>query len=185
MKLAFFMLAATLSGVANSQAAGFKNGNQIEITPIQGYATARCQQGNYQTTRTVFCRAYDVEPGTHDYFVNESRVVADKVFLSARHEDGSTTEKDSKYDSSKGQSKSRFNLVIDTITQKPLLDNGLNQVSFRMTQNNQLVTEGSFEANVNQNSPRSCASRYLGFLYNCNDTYRICDDYFYFQNSCR
>lgn len=169
-------------------AAGFSRGNEIQTTEISGAVTAYCPRadGLGQETSLISCRSQMWEPDIVDYFVGP-QVDADKVLLTATRDDGSQKSKDSGYDGQKGQSKSRFNLGISTLMQRPLLKAGRNSIHFTLSKNDSPVTEGDFEASVTPLPGLRCSHGiYQGFSsFDCQDHYRVCQTYFQNHNYCR
>jgi hypothetical protein len=109
------------------------------------------------------------------------------VSLTATHEDGSQREKSSDYDSSKGRSKSQFNLGIQTLTQKPLLKMGVNKIHYVLSLNDQAVDQGDFEVTVSAKSELRCPTGniYSGNYFDCQNSFNACDQYFERYNYCQ
>lgn len=191
MKIFLFIFASIISTTAMAEMpgpVGFANGNDIEIQELTGYVTYSCRnQAGHSYTRQWNCHADLFSPGSHDYLVSQAPVDADKVTLTATREDGSTKEKDSKFDANKSTSKSRFNLLISTLTQRPLLKVGNNKIDYKFTKGKNVVSEGSFQSKVAITDQRQCRHRYV-FTSNeshCQNQAMGCDYYFYLENNCQ
>ncbi len=167
-----------------SLAAGFSQGNEIQTQRISGNLTLFCQ-GPGQQTKYIRCDADLWTPGLTDYFVGPV-ADADSVTLNAKHADGSQKSKDSKYDGQTGKSKSVFNLGIHTLTQKPLLLEGQNQIHFALSKGGQSVSEGDFTANVKRVPGAFCPPASDSVYGNdCNFPQSACDRYFEQFNYCQ
>ena len=162
--------------------AGFRNGNEIDVTHYKGWVRVTgCTQGH----QTHLCRAADYDPGAFDRFMTSQRVVADRVKLTAFHEDGSKRTKKGKYDSNKSLSK-RFNLLVSTVFQRPLLEYGANTVRYELTNKRDVVASGEFEANVNFLGERSCPDMWLsGWGSTCDNAASACNEYFRRVTGCQ
>ena len=191
MRLLFSFLAFALisaSAFAETETVQFSKGNDINIQQLSGSVIYYCRDNlgkNY--SRHWYCDADLVSPGTHDYLVSNTPIDADKVVLTATREDGSTRSKDSKFDSTKSASSSRFNLLIKTLTQRPLLQVGTNQVAYTFTKGKQVVSEGSFQSKVTVVGKAQCKHRstFTNIEDYCKFQNMGCDNYFYLENNCQ
>jgi hypothetical protein len=167
-----------------SLAAGFSQGNEIQTQRISGMLTLFCHSQGQQV-KTIRCDADLWTPGLTDYFVGPV-VDADKVTLNAKHTDGSQKSKDSKYDGQAGKSKSVFNLGIHTLTQKPLLSEGANQIHFALSKGGQSMSEGEFVATVTR-LPGAICPQASDNVYGteCDYPQIACDRYFERFNYCQ
>jgi hypothetical protein len=166
----------------------FENGNNIDIEQLSGSITYYCRDNmgvNY--TRHWRCDADLITPGTHDYLISLTPIDADKVTLTATREDGSTRSKDSKYNSKKSTSSSRFNLLISTLTQRPLLKVGNNKVEYKFTKGKTTVEEGMFQSKVTITGQKQCRHRtaFANSESQCQNQNIGCDNYFYLENNCQ
>lgn len=182
MKL-FFAIALLFSANLYA-AAGFEKGNTIDIQPYQGVAHYSCLEGRLTQYRSVTCYTDDIHPGSKDYFVNSSGIRATKVRFKNVKESGRMVSKTQKYIANTGKTTRRVNLLINTLTQRPLLGAGKNQITYTMLNRGKEVETGSFEVNVNVQPVNVCSDMNLNFNYDCVNTNQVCDDYFYFHRSC-
>jgi hypothetical protein len=189
LKIAVSVLAFSITAflAQESLAAGFSQGNNITVQRITGNLTLFCsgfQPGGPQI-KYVRCDADLWTPGPTDYFVGPA-ADADQVTLNATHADGSQKSKSSKYDGQKGQSQSQFNLGIWTVTQKPLLQEGANQIHFSLAKGSQAVTEGDFTATVTRTQAAICPNgSQNAFGNDCDFPQRACDQYFEQYHYCQ
>lgn len=175
------VFAVTVVLTQESLAAGFKQGNDFEVHRISGNVYLTCTGGQ---TKLVRCDADLWTPGLTDYFVGPV-TDADKVTLNSTRADGSQKSKDAKYDGSIGQSKSTFNLGINTLTQKPLLKTGENMIRFSLTKQDQVVSEGDFKATVVRGEAKFCPTGSdHAYGQECEFTNSICNRYFDRFNYC-
>lgn len=164
---------------------GFKRGNEIHVQPVQGYANITCRDFNgLVRQKSVSCRADIVSPALRDRFVTGRPVDADKVELKSTFENGRSIKRSSNFDGEKGESKSSFNLWIDTLTQNPILAPGKNVIDYTLTKKKQEVETGTFTAFVDVERLKRCEPRHMGFTYNCDEDVQVCNDYFFFNNNC-
>lgn len=169
-----------------SLADGFSKGNDIRVNRIYGDLTLYCQDpGAGHQTKWVQCAADLWSPGLTDYFVGPV-ANASKVTLQATRQDGSTRTKDSDYLGAEGRSKSRFNLGIATLTQKPLLKEGINQIQFTLSEAGQTVTTGQFTSTVTRGEELYCPhDSQWGNLHDCDFPQSACERYFRDYNYCQ
>lgn len=185
-KIAFGVLIFSLTFVVTqgSLAAGFSKGNDFQVRPLSGQANVACYEDNYpyggQTYRfeVVNCRADEWSPGITDYFAGPAGVQADRVRLTSVRADGSTESRETGYDSQAGLSSKKFNLGIRTLTQKPLLKSGRNNISYQLSQNGSTVSEGQFTAQVTVQPEARCPYATVSSGMNCAAAYSACDEYF-------
>ncbi len=167
---------------------GFKNGNNIEITNLFGQVTYHCNAANgVPYTRQYSCSGYLTRPGTHDYLISRAPIDADKVQLVATHETDSTQKKSVGFDSKKSQSKSRINLAVRSLFQRPLLKDGNNLIDYTFEKNKKVVLTGSFNATMAVVEDRQCRPRTV-FSHSqsqCDNQMSACDHYFYLENNCQ
>ncbi|MEZ0390721.1 MAG: hypothetical protein ACAH59_00800, partial [Pseudobdellovibrionaceae bacterium] len=172
--------AATVLLTQESLAAGFSQGNDFHVNRIRGNLSLYCRNpaSGYVETHHVFCVADLWSPGLTDYFVGP-QVNASKVKLTSTREDGSEKKKDGDYDGAAGKSKKKFNLGIHTLSQKPLLKEGINNIHFDLSENDTTVAEGNFTATVTRGDDLQCpsASKW-GYGNDCRFTQAACDSYF-------
>lgn len=166
----------------------FQNGNNIEIEQLSGSITYYCNDAhgnNY--TRRWNCDADLIEPGSHDYLISQTPIDADKVTLTSTRPDGKVKTKSSAYDSEKSISKSRFNLLIRTLTQVPLLGVGNNSVAYKFTKGKTVVEEGLFNAKATIIGKTQCRHRtaFANSDSYCQHQSMGCDNYFYLENNCQ
>lgn len=177
-----------LSYLANANSNyGFPHGNEFQVQQIYGDISVTCQNGPQYEYQNFHCSAELVTPGSSDLFAGPAGTNADKVTLTATHEDGSTRTKSEKYDASKNLSKKSFNLWIWTLTQRPLLEMGSNKVKYVLTKGAQTVSEGEFTAVGSAIPAKSCPYRqYFSVDPNdCRFMNQMCDRYFWENHNCQ
>lgn len=163
---------------------GFKRGNNLTLRNATGYASVMCyDQKNYGHVG-AYCDAVLVSPGTFDRIVNTGAPIdADRVQLTATREDGSTRTKKEKFNSNTQESGS-FNLVVSTLTQKPLLKSGKNSIQYQFAGSGKQVAQGEFEVLVEQRPEASCETLHFSMYARCDQHFSICDEYFNRQPRC-
>lgn len=161
-------------------AVGFKSGNEFHFDTVDGTISVSCPGNStgQPSYATFSCYGTDFGPKAWDKFIYDQDIDADKVVLIARHEDGSKKKKSSKYDAKKRQSKKAFRLWYGTLFQHPLLDEGVNEVEYKLYKKKELVASGSFTVNVNRGERITCGHRYYtGYGNDCVYSSRLCDEY--------
>lgn len=166
-----------------ANAVGFASGNNFTATPIQGRVEVVCNGFNGSSSAIYNCRDVVLDPKAYDYFVGPKAFEADRVELTASHQDGSSRSKTSSYDGERGISRDAFNLWISTLFQRPLLETGKNIISYRIYSRDHLIevdSNNEFVVNVTKGSMRVCPdARYASTDVNdCNSQYSICQKYF-------
>ncbi|MEN0059139.1 MAG: hypothetical protein AAGB31_09925 [Bdellovibrio sp.] len=186
----YFIILLLLSTQARAEFVGFAKGNDMKAVSIQGRVQVFCNGFNGSATAVYTCREVVLDPQAYDYFLGPKNPKADKVELEAFHEDGSSRSKMVAYDGVQGRSREAFNLWISTLFQKPLLENGVNTIRYRVYSGTNFIemhSEGSFQAVVQRGTPRQCPqAQYNSTDSNdCNSQYSICQKYFTEYNNCR
>lgn len=187
MKQIFFVLAALIPslGFANS---GFDQGNRFVASLIEGEVSVTCRDGRQQDFAAYRCYMNILDPSEFAFFRGPKGTNAEKVYLKATREDGTIFEKNSRYDSINGISKSRFNLWIETLLQRPLLKMGANEIEYRLTKGDATVARGRFVAEVTQGPDRVCDRRRHYFsndMNDCRNGNSVCDQFFREENYCQ
>lgn len=193
--LSAFAFSAAVLMAQESLAVGFSQGNQIDLTPISGDVMVHCPNqppppvGNGgPSTNYVRCSANLWSPEIADFFVGPQGMQADSVTLVSHRQDGSKREKSADYDSAQGRSKTRFNLGIWTLTQKPLLKLGVNKITYVLKKDDSVVAQGDFEVTVTERAARQCpyGSYFGNSSFDCQSgSTAICDRYFREHNYCQ
>jgi hypothetical protein len=166
-------------------AVGFSSGNSFETLNLAGSGTVHCLDSG--KTRAFSCNSNYLFPAEYDYFGIDQDLDADKVILTAMHEDGSEKTKKQRYSSKNRRTKYRVNLWIKSLTQRPLLNVGKNKISYKLTKKGDVVSFGEFLVEVSTGEQRVCEYDYItatNDIY-CEDIYRTCELYFYKQNYCQ
>ncbi|WP_374076226.1 hypothetical protein [Bdellovibrio bacteriovorus] len=169
---------------------GFSRGNELSATAIQGQVRVICSGFNGSGSAIYSCRDVALDPQAYDYFVGPQDGRANKIELTAAHEDGSSRSKLVDYDGARGKSREAFNLWISTLFQKPLLEFGTNTIRYRIFSGNKLIEpmgEGTFTAVVKRGAARTCpAAQYNSSdISDCNSQYSICQKYFEEYHNCQ
>lgn len=183
----FLTLLILLSSSAWAVETGFITGNQFTATPIEGEVTVNCSEnGSFDTVRWV-CEDITLDPAEFVHFVTEPGGTADTVVLKATWENGKGREKSAGFDPATGKSKSRFNLWIMTLLQRPLLDYGVNKIDYKLTRDGQVEKEGQFIATVTRGQKRLCSHDYISSptMTDCRSPSTVCSQYFAHQNYCQ
>ena len=178
--------------IATAAPIGFNKGNQFAYTPAVGNVVVYCPntggaRPGGPTSASYQCNGYTFAPSEYALFVGPI-VNADEVELTAFHQDGSTRTKSSSYDRTIGRSTDTFNLWIETLFQRPLLNLGRNDVRWTLKRKGTIVANGTFIAEVLQRPTLRCpyASETSMDPNDCRNPGRVCNNYFYdYGNQCR
>ncbi len=186
----YFVWILLLSSFSANADVGFSQGNQLTAVVSQGEIFVQCtgdSVGGGPRYAHFYCQEDLILTGEYDYFVGPQGVAADEVTLTALHEDGSQRKKTVAYDSKAARSAKRFNLWISTLLQRPLLDPGLNRISYKMTLKGKLTAQGEFEVQVKDGGKKVCSRRGSYWSNNsmdCNSGSHFCGQFFRENNYC-
>lgn len=184
MKIFFFTLPFLFLGWS-IQAQTFSSGNEFTAVPIFGEVSVQCRDFvNNRTNFAVYqCEDLRLNPVEYDFFVG-ANVDADKVSLSCTQPKGKVVNKSSSYKN--GKSTDRFNLWIISLLQKPLLDIGENQITYKLTKKGKLVTEGQLTVPVTVGKRQTCPRGFISSNdpNDCTTSFNVCRQYFSQYNYC-
>lgn len=184
MNFFIFVFISLLSIASFSQQ--FKEGNQFFSTPIYGRVNITCRDmGTGETQHAIYtCNDLRLSPVEYDFFIGPSSIKADSVTITAIQQNGKKVEKSSKYSSY--QSTTRMNLWIRSLLQTPLLSDGINKISYKLSFENKVVSEGQFEVTVTRAETRQCPNGSINsnIMSDCNSPYSACQRYFNEYNYC-
>lgn len=169
-----------------SQAQSFSTGNRFTTLPIEGDLMVTCSDPNLGTRTARFnCQDLRLGPAEYEYFVGPQNQ-ADSVDLQATWANGKQSAlKTVKY--SNGKSASQVNLWISSLFQRPLLDEGLNKVTYVFKKSDTVISRGDFEVQVVSGPHKQCPSGYItsNTPSDCDNQYTVCDEYFRRYNYCQ
>jgi hypothetical protein len=191
LALAILVLSWILGSSAYAQS-GFVGGNKFEYTPATGDVFVHCPStgGGFPSgpsTASYRCYGYSFAPAEAAQFIGP-KIDANSVELTATHADGSTFTKTGDYLSDQGVSKDTFNLWIETLFQRPLLNVGRNDIAWTLKKDGLVVATGVFIAEVFKKTSLLCpnTSETSWDSNDCVNSSRICGDYFNnYGNQCR
>ncbi|MEN0059567.1 MAG: hypothetical protein AAGB31_12080 [Bdellovibrio sp.] len=173
---------------AASAEVGFSGGNARTSVLVKGRIYVECQDtGGIPQHAQFRCEEDILLPTDYDYFQGPAGVTADEVILKAVREDGSSRTKDSGYDTAKARSTQQFNLWIHTLTQKPLLKMGRNQVAYTLKQKGKVTASGQFTAEVQDGGEKVCPRTGYYWSHNrvdCQSGASLCSRFFAENNYC-
>jgi len=172
-----------------STGTGLEVGDKLETLMLDGDVSVMCRElGGRTSIGYVSCRRWILEPAESSRFKTDKNTGADRVILKATHEDGRVITKDGDFDSANGVSKGRFNLWINTLFQRALLDEGRNEIEYVLKSGDAIVRQGKFTVTVGRGQNRACP---LGHATS-NDPNdcrfggsAVCNGYFHDMNYCR
>lgn len=167
---------------------GFSSGNTLSANSVAGDLTLTCTN-DAGTSRTVSfqCRDSILIPVEYDSFVGPAGAQADSVELMVLHEDGSSRVKSLPYEASRGTSRTKFNLWVNTLLQTPILSYGENHVTYTLRLRGALVSQGQFVASVKTGGLNQCpATEYRSNTdSDCDQPYTYCQRFFQEKNFCQ
>lgn len=184
--LSQFSLAQYSSGevsINETPQLGFST-SSFKSNDLRGHLSISCIDGRLSST---ICRADVLFPVEFDYFYGPKGIKADTIQLTAVHQDGSRRTKSESYKSDLGRSKGRFNLWIVSLTQRPLLEFGQNQITYKLLSGDQVADQGTFVVEVIAGPSLRCPNSHYfeNIPGNCNTPSVLCDRYFYENNYCQ
>lgn len=186
-----FILGVLLLGALSANAdVGFSQGNQLTAILAQGEIAVHCSgdgTGIGARYARYLCQEDLLMTGEYDFFIGPQGVVADEVTLTAQHEDGSRRTKTVAYESKANRSAKRLNLWISTLLQRPLLNPGINRVSYKMTLAGKMTAQGEFDVEVKDGGKKVCSRRgtyWSNSSLDCTSGSSFCGQYFRENNYC-
>jgi len=187
MKALFTLISFFISVSVFASEAGFKNGNDLQVTDLRGQVQVQCRNS---VGRIFFinynCAGYITSPDAFDVFKLDPTVDADNVLLTSHQQNGKIVRKSSRFNSETGESRSEFNLTVSTLTQTPLVSLGRNTITYDVAKGNQVVASGDFLMTVAYLGVNQCYYTTMydasGFL--CGNQMEACREYFREQNWC-
>lgn len=173
----------------NISAASLSGGDQFTAISVEGNLSVQCMgTNNGPSYATAHCESEILNPAEYSYFQGPN-IDADTVSLQATWENGKTTKsKTANYDSVKGKSTKSFNLWIQTLLQRPLLNYGKNIVKYTLTKNGKTVEEGNFNVEVVKGGNSVCPR--MGYFtsnnsQDCAFPNNFCSTFFQQNNYCQ
>lgn len=168
---------------------GFQHGEKFVATELRGEMSLTCLGTNEVRQAHYYCTMETLDPAGRSRFIfkDPNGIVADKVVLTALHEDGSRRSKKSKFYSKTGKSKKDFNLWTRTLLQRPLLDYGNNAITYDLSYKGKTVVTNVFHVTVEKGVSRRCAYRHFVStdLHDCTGSIYYCDRYFAESDYCQ
>ena len=169
--------------IAEAEAAELEKGNEYKVTYVRGRLHLTCHgyyNGRYVTMhRTDSCPMAYHSPASYSRFVDEGS----KAYTVALTNHSNNNKKKTKtFYPDKGYSK-HFNLLTRSLFQRPLLVEGINNLTYQMIlKSGEVIDSGAFDVNVETES-KYCRT---GFMtsFNIDDcrtgaSYNLCDQYVY------
>lgn len=180
-----FILIAGFAQLA--MADGFVGGDSFQTAFLSGTMSLQCDDAGTISTTQYFCHQGVLDPGEFAYFQSASGAAADEVVLTATHEDQTTQRQILGFDAKKGRSRFPFNLWISSLTQTPLLKNGVNAIHFSLVAHGKEIYTGDFTATVTVGTDRQC---HFGMVTShwggdCLAPQNMCLTYFEQENYCQ
>lgn len=166
---------------------GFATGADFTASQIEGRVSVNCSSFNNVGHAEYLCRNIVLEPVVYDFFVGPRDPRAKKLSLLVQHQDGSDRERTVDYDGLNGKSREAYNLWISTLFQRPMLELGMNTVTYSLLDGKNEVIRGTIGVKVNQGARRVCpAASYDSIDINdCSSQYSICQRYFEEYRNCK
>jgi len=179
----FFIIGLFLSNFSYANEVGFSSGSEFQVNQLSGDVVIYCNNGQM---RLAHCFGDHLSPKSYDYFIGPQLKGATNLQLSSPVMNGKV--KTSKYDANNGKSSKEFNLWLRTLLQKPLLEVGLNTITYTlMNDSNEVLKSGEFNVNVTKGESRVCprGSYYSNIPEDCTfGGYQNCSAYFRQYNYC-
>ena len=181
MKTFVFLTSLMLSMSTLAANAGLTEGHDYTATTYQGKVTVVYVGGS----SVHFCQKSVLSPENKSTFFTDTGVRADLVTLYATHQDGSTIEMKKRFDSDEGESRKSFRLWRSSYYRAPLLEMGVNSISYLLTNGDLMVEAGIFEVVVEDGGITNCRDGlYYGSYSDIQDSSSICARYLNDQKYC-
>lgn len=173
------------SSIVNAQS--FEGIKDFRYQPISGRLWISCYEGGVSQTVYAICREDLLEPFERGYFSVDESVDADQVELSSVWASGKTVTKETQFDKDQKRSAKKINLWISSLFQTPLLDEGVNQVTYTLKNQGAIVYQGQTEVKVERHPVRTCGVGHASSMsmMDCTNTTNKCYEYFKEQNWCK
>lgn len=175
-------------GAHAEEGIGLLSGNTRTIVHLKGEVTVHCSGMDAPPSNMASCDDLSLSPNNEDFFTGPKGIPATSVKLISKTQSGKTHIKESEYNSNTGKSTDKFNLWYATIFQKPLLEKGLNLVTYILidTRGKELQ-RGQFEVKVEVGPTYTCPDRiYTSPIdSDCNFPQNLCYRYFNENNYCQ
>lgn len=174
----FLPLMMTINAFASI---GFSESKSLDLIKLRGNVSVRCQSNGYNRSYIVSCSDSFIKGGNYQYLTLDSNIEVDHFRITNIKNGIIKTGKVLNY-----KSKNLVNLWVRSLTQRALLVEGNNQISFELfSKNNDSIIEGVETISVNTIEQRRCSTGFLYYNNICPSNFTICSDYFYRYNNCR
>lgn len=188
MKTLIGLAALFLSLNLLAEVPGLRSGTEFTSVSIRGSVSVQCMTPQGNSSAVFSCGDNILYPGDFDFFYHPDKVAGDKVTLRSEQANGRVRTASKNYDAQTGLSKTRFNLWISTLFQRPLLNFGVNKIDFEVTERGVITDIGAFEVVVNRSAEvQTCQRRHYfsSNLDDCRNGANICSRYFRELNYCQ
>ncbi|WP_127716068.1 hypothetical protein [Halobacteriovorax sp. HLS] len=164
---------------------GLSAGDQFLNHRLEGNITILCSDRGQTDRVYVTCRDSYLTPSMRSKFVYDSDVQADKLELTYTNSRGRSKTKSSNVKDK--ESSRNFNLWIGSLTQRPLLKPGHNELSYKLLKGKNVTEQGTFTVNVDPQPVRYCPYRsyYSSSASDCRNASLVCGRYFREHNDCQ
>lgn len=167
---------------------GLQHGNILKAIHLRGQLSVFCTGADVPNSAITTCEDQYLTPNSYDFFVGPKGLSATYLQLISKAQNGEVHSKESDYDSVKGRSTDHFNLWYYTLFQRPLLEVGINQITYILTDSRgKVVKRGAFEVNVERSPLYECPYGSYNSINDSDCTFpqNMCSNYFYENNNCQ
>lgn len=187
MKSIFLLFGSLLFSVSIFAAPGFSKGDRFQVVTLRGNLNVRCNVGAEIRQSNFQCESQVLAPASYDFFVGSAIPAADKIILIAERSDKSIREKEEVYNGARGQSQRMINLWVSSVFERPLLNYGMNTVTYKIMKGPATYEQGVFKVQVDAGAGRSCPTYSMTSTSagDCETSYSVCDRYFRAFNYCQ
>ncbi|MAE59054.1 MAG: hypothetical protein CME69_09250 [Halobacteriovorax sp.] len=180
MKLILAVL--MMFSITTIHAAEFEDGDYFTAHIIRGSVTAVCRDRGYTRNVHYTCSGSYLEPGNFSKLIITNDVDADRVEFNYTTSRGKARRKIARI---KDGVSRPVNLWINTLTQRPLLKRGENEINYTLTKNKEVVDQGTMHITVDSAPLRTCMHGYIRTFSDCAMVGNICGEYFRRYNNCQ
>ena len=174
-----------ISSSPEVRATGLELGNELTHAILKGHVRIQCADYLVAAASEFDCSMDTLEPFTLSRFQTATSVNADHFDLQIQHQKSWTSSKSGVYLPSSGSSQLSLNLWNSSILDWPILADGVNVATYRLTKAGKQVEVGIFTVDVSTVT-RTCTPTTV-VSYNpgdCRNQRAACDRYFFQNNHC-
>lgn len=183
MKLLLLSFLVSFSFFTMAKDIEFNSEDSLNAISMSGVVSVRCNNGQYPTSQILRCYSSFLENGNYQKL---KILTSDKTDSVSLFNVTTGRKKTVKVNSSTNTTSKAINLWVESLTQRALVNYGVNEIQYTLNYKGQEVASGVYNVDVVKSEQRRCPN---GFLYYsnsfCPSAYTACSDYFYRYRYCK